>query len=342
MHVPPSPRRRPGPSPKQRRRFATLFVRVWAPAFAGVATAGCGGQIPILPHAIVSNNPCIDGILAEIAAPGQIGAVSVYSQHEASSSAPLAWARAHPALGTSAEEIIAAKPRLVLTGNYASTGTNAALARAGIKMLAFGVPATIAESKAQVMRVAHAIGRDVAGEALVARIDGAILPGTGRWQAKPDGGAGFSTGKLSRRETGPSTASGSQLAVRLAPSKPQRGARSGEDFPTAIIWQSGGFVPGKGTLQDELLTRAGFRNASASYGLTQWQQLPLETLIRNPPSVIFMPASAVGEDGRALSARLRLLAHLRGRTRIAAFPDKLLNCGGPSIIQTMRVMRGAF
>ena len=288
---------------------------------AGMTVVGCGGQPPISPNAIVSNNPCIDSILAEIAAPGQIGAVSAYSQDEASSSAPLAWARAHPAFGTSAEEIIAAKPRLVLTGNYASTGTNAALARAGVKTLAFGVPATIAESKAQVMLVAHAIGRDAAGEALVARIGGATkepLPLRG----------GVGVGNVKR-----------PIVLTLPTPSP---SPQGEGLkPTAIIWQSGGFVPGKGTLQDELLTRADFRNASASYGLTQWQQLPLETLIRNPPSVIFMPASAVGEDGRALSARLRLLAHLRGRTRIVAFPDKLLNCGGPSIIQTMRVMRGA-
>jgi iron complex transport system substrate-binding protein len=99
---------------------------------------------PAIPaNSIVSNNPCIDAILAEIAKPGQIGAVSIYSQNPESASAPLDWARRLPALGTSAEEIIAAKPRLVLTGNLASSGTNAALAKAGVKTLAFGVPATV-------------------------------------------------------------------------------------------------------------------------------------------------------------------------------------------------------
>jgi iron complex transport system substrate-binding protein len=250
---------------------------------------GCGAQSPIPPHAIVSNNPCIDAILAQIAAPGQIGAVSVYSHGADSGSAPLAWARARPALGTSAEEIIAARPRLVLTGNLASTGTNAALAKAGVVTLGIGVPASVTESEAQIRVVASAIGRVAQGEALVARIEAAMWKGSG--------------------------------------------------LESAIIWQTGGFVAGKGTLQDELLSRAGYRNASATYGLKQWDQLPLETIINNPPDVIFMPTSGRGDDARALAARMRILRHLKGRVKIIPFPDKLLFCGGPTIVNVMAVLR---
>jgi iron complex transport system substrate-binding protein len=252
--------------------------------------AGCSARPAIPTGSIVSNNPCIDAILAEIATPGQIGAVSIYSQNPDSASAPLDWAQKLPALGTSAEEIIAAKPRLVLTGNLASSGTNAALAKAGVKTLAFGVPATVEESAAQVRQVAAAIGRREAGETLVRRIEGAVAP------------AGTAT-------------------------------------RSAIIWQNGGFVAGKGTLQDGLLTRAGYRNASATYGLKQWDILPLETLIRNPPDVIFMPLSAKGEDARALAARTRLLTHTGGKTSIVNFPDKLLFCSGPTIIKVMEALR---
>ena len=114
-----------------------------------------------------------------------------------------------------------------------------------------------------------------------------------------------------------------------------------EDGRSAIIWTSGGFVAGQGTIQDEMLSRAGFRNASTSYGLKQWDILPLEALVRQPPDVIFMPATAKGDDARALSLRRRVLAHLRGRTRIVSFPEHLLNCGGPSVIEAMRVFRSA-
>jgi iron complex transport system substrate-binding protein len=254
--------------------------------------ASCSSGPAIPPNGIVSNNPCIDAILAEVAAPGQIAAVSAYSHLAQSGSAPLGWARSLPPLGNSAEEFIAAKPQLVLTGNLASSGTNAALAKAGVKTVAFGVPATVEDSIAQVRQVARAIGRPEAGDLLAKKIEAEVLPGTGRG-----------------------------------------GMRS------AIIWQAGGFVAGKGTLQDELLTRAGYRNASRIYGLKQWDVLPMETLLRNPPDVIFMPLSAAGEDGRALSARRKLLQHLKGRTQIRAFPDRLLYCGGPTIIKVMEALR---
>jgi iron complex transport system substrate-binding protein len=252
--------------------------------------ASCSSGPAIPPGGIVSNNPCIDAILAEVAAPGQIAAVSTYSHSAESASAPLGWAQSLPPLGNSAQEIIAAKPQLVLTGNLASSGTNAALAKAGVKTVAFGVPENVEASLAQVTQVAGVLGRGQAGAALVARISKATL------QQQPRN-------------------------------------------KSAIIWQNGGFVAGQGTLQDELLSRAGYANASRIYGLKQWDVLPMETLLRNPPDVIFMPLSAAGEDGRALSARRKLLRHLKGRTEIRAFPDKLLFCGGPTIIKVMDALR---
>ena len=252
---------------------------------------GCTQGPAIAPGRIVSNNPCIDGILAEIADPASIGAISRYSQEPESSSAPLDWANRFPAIGTSAEEILAAAPSLVLSGNYASTGTNTALEKAGIPVRSFGVPATLDESEAQVAGIARAIGRDTQGAALIDRMKQATRPTPGT--------------------------------------------------QSAIIWQTGGFVAGKGTIQDELLERAGFRNASTRYGLKQWDILPLETILRDPPDVIFTPVSGIGEDARALALRHRVLRHLAGRTRIIAFPDRLLFCGGPTVIEAMHRLRGA-
>lgn len=252
---------------------------------------GCTQGPAIAPGKIVSNNPCIDGILAEIADPASIGAISRYSQDPESGSAPIDWARRFPAIGFSAEEIIASAPKLVLSGNYASTGTNAALKKAGVRIEAFGVPATVEESKAQVVAIAHAIGRDEEGATLVAKMESAMHPDTGK--------------------------------------------------ESAIIWQTGGFVAGQGTIQDEMLARAGFRNASSTYGLKQWDILPLETILRNPPDVIFTPVSGAGDDARALALRHKALRHLAGRTRVVAFPDRLLFCGGPTVIEAMHALRRA-
>jgi iron complex transport system substrate-binding protein len=253
------------------------------------AVAGCASQPVIAPHGIVSNNPCIDAVLAQIALPGQISAVSIYSHEPDSASAPLAWARQLPAIGISAEEILLARPKMVLTGNLASGGTNAFLARAGIKTVALGVAPTVADELQQIRTIAAAIGRVDAGERLISDIQQSL------------------------------------------PSTPISGPPV-----SAIIWQSGRFVAGKGTLQDELLMRHGFRNASAQYGLSSWGILPLETLMRNPPQVIFMPTRERRFDALEMSARSKLLAHLGDRTRIVEFPDQY--CGGPTIIKASSIL----
>lgn len=260
--------------------------------FAAFALAGCARPPVIAPHGVVSNNPCIDAVLAEIALPGQVSAVSIYSHDADSASAPLAWARQLPAMGMSAEELLLARPKLVLTGNLASSGANAVLARAGIKTIALGVAPTIADDVQQIRTIAAALDRTDAGEALISDILES-LPST--------------------QFSGP--------------------------FVSAIIWQNGGFVAGKGTLQDELLARHGFRNASAQYGLSSWGVLPLETLMRNPPMVIFMPTNARDSDARETRARQELLGYLGGRTRIVDFPDRLLFCGGPTIIKVSAILK---
>ena len=255
------------------------------------ALAGCASQPVIAPNGVVSNNPCIDAVLAEIALPGQVAAISSYSHDPDSASAPLAWSAKLPAIGTGAEELLLAQPKLVLTGNLAASGANAVLARAGVKTVAIGVAPTIAEDIQQIRTIAAALGRGDAGERLISDI----------------------------KESLPST------------------QFSGPNV-SAIIWQNGGFVAGEGTLQDELLARHGFRNASAQYGLSSWGVLPLETLMRSPPQVIFMPTHKSGSDAREMRARQKLLAHLGGRTRIIEFPDRLLFCGGPTTIKVSAIL----
>jgi iron complex transport system substrate-binding protein len=251
--------------------------------------ASCAGQPPIPPAKIVSNNPCMDAVLAEVAEPAQIGAVSIWSHDRASNSAPLAWAQRFASIGTGAEDIIAARPKLAIVGQFGSTD---ALERAGVPHMVFGVPTTIAESQAQITSLSRAIDREAQGATLVRKIEQAT-----------------------------------QATAGLATA------------PSAIIWLSGGFVPGKGTLQDELLFRAGFRNASARYGLLQWDQLPLEVLVRAPPDIIFTPVGD-GQD-RSLALRHRVISRLQPRPIIVALPEKLLNCAGPSILKLMAIFRSA-
>lgn len=119
---------------------------------------------------IVSLNPCLDGILVEIAPPGQVLALSHYSRDPGSSSIPAEVAARYGVTGGTAEEVIAAAPDLVLASIYLPQPTRTALERAGLRVATFGSPVSIAESAAQVREVARLAGREEAGEALAARI----------------------------------------------------------------------------------------------------------------------------------------------------------------------------
>jgi iron complex transport system substrate-binding protein len=126
---------------------------------------------------------------------------------------------------------------------------------------------------------------------------------------------------------------GEALAARIAAAARAVGARP----VPALIWQSGGLVPGAGTLPDELLSRAGFRNMSAVYGLKKWDVLPLEYLIARPPHVLLsVGAAEVGEDRLTAHPAVRRLAQ---RIAIAPYPSRLMNCGGPTIIAAMARLR---
>lgn len=262
-----------------------------------VLLAGCGAAggraVPKAdgsPRRIVSMNPCIDAVLRDVAAPEQIAAISSYSHDPRATSVPLDWALRYPATNGSAEDVIAARPDLVIAGPHVAVQTIAALKRLGIPLMQVTVPETVAENKAQIAEIAARIGRQDAGLALNLRIDGALAQS--RWAGAP---------------------------------------------ALALIWQGSGLVPGKGTLADELLTHAGFRNVSSELGLRKWDVLPLEGLFLNPPQVLLAGRADMGAgDGDAN----RMLSHPALRKagahfRIENYPSNLLHCGGPVILRSL-------
>jgi iron complex transport system substrate-binding protein len=122
---------------------------------------------------IVSTNPCADAILMEIAPHDRIAAISHYSQDPGSSSIAPDLARRFRGTAGTAEEVVSLTPDLVIFGSFESAASRRAYAKAGIRSLPIGVPATLAEARAQVMEIAEAIGEPARGRALVARIDAA-------------------------------------------------------------------------------------------------------------------------------------------------------------------------
>lgn len=140
-----------------------------------LALASCAPPAPAPPKdaahpTIVSLNPCLDAILVEIAPPEQVLALSHYSRDATSSSIPPEIAVRYGVTGGTAEEVIAARPDLVLASIFLPQPTRSALERAGLRVETFGSPTTLAESAAQVRAVAAVAGRAGEGEALARRI----------------------------------------------------------------------------------------------------------------------------------------------------------------------------
>ena len=142
---------------------------------AALLCAACGPAAPTEPRAdkaptIVSLNPCLDAILVEVAAPGQVLALSHYSRDPGSSSIPAEVAARYGVTGGTAEEVIALQPDLVLASIFLPQPTRSALERAGLQVETFGSPKTVSESIAQVREVADLAERESEGAALAERL----------------------------------------------------------------------------------------------------------------------------------------------------------------------------
>jgi len=260
-----------------------------AAVLASVLALGACAPAPATPArravhpTLVSLNPCSDAVLAEVADPAQVLAISHYSHDPAASSMDPATARKFPATSGSLEELLALRPDVVVAGSYVPPQVAGALERQGIRLLRIPIARDVAESQRQVLAVAEAAGNRNAGIALNARID-----------------------------------------VALARAAAPRGARA----ISALVWQSGGIVPGRDTLIADLLARTGFRSYAAAHGLGQADVLPLEVVVADPPQVILTAGDAHAGEDRML--RHPALDHLRGSRR-APFDRSLLWCGGPTI-----------
>jgi iron complex transport system substrate-binding protein len=148
-------------------------------------TMGCGEvervrETSSLPT-IVSLNPCADAILAEVAAPGQLLAISHYSHDPAATSMDFTQARGFQATGGTVEEVLALDPDMVVGSTFMDPATVKAFERLGVRVETLGIASTVADSKAQVRQLASVAGQPEKGEALAKRIDTALAA------AAPDG-----------------------------------------------------------------------------------------------------------------------------------------------------------
>ncbi|MFC0687716.1 ABC transporter substrate-binding protein [Novosphingobium clariflavum] len=246
---------------------------------------------------IVSLNPCTDAILAQVADPGQLLAISSYSHDPVASSMDIAVARRFRAVSGSVEEVAAIGPQVVVASTFLDPASFGALNGLGFRVVRVPIASDIASTRKQVRELASLAGHPERGEALVAQIDEAL--------------------------------------ARAAPP-------SGWKPVPALVWQSGGLVAGNATLIADMMRRAGFENAVSARGLGQADYLPLESVLADPPRIIFSIGNPKphGQDDEYRMLRHPSLKKLV-RTTYFKLDHAALWCGGPTVPRVLGELAAA-
>ena len=111
---------------------------------------------------------------------------------------------------------------------------------------------------------------------------------------------------------------------------------------SAVLLEPNGFTVGAGTLTDEMFRRTGFTNAAVRYGIGSAGNIALESLIADPPTVLFAGVPDPNWPGWAD----RILRHpavrqIGSRIIRADYPQRLMYCGGAVLIETAQVLADA-
>ena len=159
---------------KQRRaglaRTCRVAVAGWAAAWLALGATAMAADPP---RRIVSINLCTDQLLLALAEPERIAGLGRFARR-ADMAYLAAAARAHPIVRGTAEEVLRLRPDLVLAGAFSGRATRAVLQAHGIRVETFAPPRSIAEARAEIIRVSGMTGAAQRGAALIAEIDAAV------------------------------------------------------------------------------------------------------------------------------------------------------------------------
>lgn len=112
--------------------------------------------------------------------------------------------------------------------------------------------------------------------------------------------------------------------------------------PTALVLRPNGFTAGRGSLVDDLMTRAGLANLAAELQADGLGQLPLERIVAAKPDVLVVNADP---DAPASLAQALLdhpaLAELKETATVVEVPTRLWTCAGPQLIEAMAILKSA-
>lgn len=157
------------------------LVRTWGGAW--LALWAVPGLAADMPRRIVSINLCTDQLLLALAEPDRIAGLGRFARRADMSYLATA-AQAHQIVRGTAEEVLRLRPDLVLAGAFSGRATRAVLQAHGVRLETFVPPRSIAEAKAEIVRVSSLLGTPQRGGALIEEIDAAVGEAAGVNRAK--------------------------------------------------------------------------------------------------------------------------------------------------------------
>jgi iron complex transport system substrate-binding protein len=145
----------------------------WRPALvlalALLNSAVCAAGLP----RIVSMNVCSDQLLLSLADPEQILGLSRFSR-DAWQSFAADKARRFPILSGGAEDVLVAKPDIVVASLFDKRSTRELLKANGLNLVEFTVPRTLDEVKQQILEMGEVVQHPDRAALAIARLDAAV------------------------------------------------------------------------------------------------------------------------------------------------------------------------
>jgi len=125
------------------------------------------------PQHVMSLSMCTDDLLLELLPTERIASVTYYSRGPSNSYQWPQAAKVRVNTGT-IEEVLAEKPDLVLAGTYTTPAARSLLKKLDLPLLEVPPAEDFDEIRAVTRQVAHALRREAAGEALIAKMDATL------------------------------------------------------------------------------------------------------------------------------------------------------------------------
>lgn len=112
--------------------------------------------------------------------------------------------------------------------------------------------------------------------------------------------------------------------------------------PKALVLRPNGFTVGRGSLVDEILTRAGLVNRAAELGIDNYGQIALETVVLGEADILILNTTPDGPPSLAHEILHHpVLTALGSRVKLVALPSRLWTCAGPAVIDAIELLRRA-